>query len=155
MCFQAHLQESSAQTFSLYLPAVCQVLRFHRCTGETFWRWAWAASRRGGGGRFFSSFFLLELDFIFVHSETSILSCNPVLPLNFHLTVWKLEWYKDVSFRLRRQSAMAKRRAREWQKIETVRYRGKREIEARQGSSTQISGFPEHSSKCLDQIFLW
>lgn len=48
---------------------------------------------------------------------------------------------------------MVKRRAREWQKMQTVRYRGKREIEARQGSSTQISGFPEHSSKCLDQIF--
>ncbi len=42
----------------------------------------------GGGGQLV---FLLELDFIFVHSETSILSCNPVLPLYFHLTVQKLE----------------------------------------------------------------
>lgn len=47
--------------------------------------------------------FYLKLDFIFVHSETSILSCNPVLPLNFHLTVWELEWYKDVSWRWRRR----------------------------------------------------
>lgn len=47
---------------------------------------------------------------------------------------------------------MVKRRAREWQEMQTARYRGVREIEGGQGGSTQISAFPGHRSKCLDQI---
>ncbi len=45
-----------------------------------------------------------------------------------------------------------KRRAREWRKMQTARYRVESEMEGGQGGSTQISAFPVHSSKCLDQI---
>lgn len=45
-----------------------------------------------------------------------------------------------------------KRRAREWQKMQTMRYGEESEMEGGQGGSTQISAFLVHSSKCLDQI---
>lgn len=77
-------------------------------------------------------FFIFKLDFYFFdHSETSILSCNPVLPLNFHPTMWKLDWYKDVSFWWRRPSKIVGkrgqgngRRFRWWDTGESVRWRG-------------------------------
>ena len=49
---------------------------------------------------------------------------------------------------------MVKRRAREWRKMQTARYRGGSEMEGGQGGSTQISAFPVNSGKCLHQILV-
>lgn len=90
----------------------------------------------GGGAILFIYLFIfwMKLDFILVHS--SILSCNPVLPLHFHLTVWKLKWYKDVSERWRRQSEMVKGGQRKGRRCRRRDAGGAREMEGGQGGST-------------------
>lgn len=111
---------------SLFTLLLCQVMRLWRCASETGWRWVGAARVPAVWGGGVNCYFLLKLDFIFVHSETSTLSWNTVLALNFHPTMQELgvmyrcvpEMEKTVSDGIKKRT-----RARLWRKIETVRYR--------------------------------
>lgn len=130
MCLISVVREwrwAGAWPLSFCPPVVCQFLRLCRRASEDGpGSPGWLQFGEVGSIVIIFFFFLLKLDFIFGHSETSTLSWNPVLALNFHLTMQELEWYKDVRWRWRRQSEMVRRRARQWQKMETARYRRER-----------------------------
>lgn len=136
---------------SLFTLLLCQVMRLWRCASETGWRWVGAARVPAVWGGGVNCYFLLKLDFIFVHSETSTLSWNTVLALNFHPTMQELgvmyrcvpEMEKTVSDGIKKERGQGYgERLRQWDTGEES------EMEGWHGGSTHISAFPVHSGKC-------